>query len=105
MVPVMEGLAVPPLALPAELAGKTKEELDEVASAISAMAGKPCGADLASSIGSVASTPRGGGQEAPTHHKHTGLGCPADYCVYTTSPQGELVMTDRFQTSRPSLSR
>ena len=104
-VPTTEGLVEPPLPLPTDFARRTKEELDKVASAISAMAGKPPCVDLASSVSSVASIPQGEGQEAPDHHKVSGLGRPADWCIFIRGTDGELVMTDRSATSRPSLSR
>ena len=38
---------------------------------------------LASSVSSLASTPRGSRQEVPDHHPHTSLGCRSDWSVFT----------------------
>ena len=75
--------------------------MDEAAKAIAGMAGRDGGSDnLAESVSSVASTPRGGGQQMPDHHPHTGLGCPADYCCFSKGADGMLVVRDPYQTSR-----
>ena len=38
---------------------------------------------LASSVSSLASTPRGSRQEVPDHHPHTSLECRSDWSVFT----------------------
>ena len=81
--------------LPADLQTSPQVDLDEVAATVAAMAGvKP------EEVDSVPFTPRGQGQDVPAHHAHTGLGRRADYSIFTKGPNGELVMTSRYSTSR-----
>jgi hypothetical protein len=81
--------------LPADLQTSPQVDLDEVAATVAAMAGvKP------EEVDSVLFTPRGQGQDVPAHHAHTGLGCLADYSIFTKGPNGELVMTSLYSKSR-----
>ncbi len=86
--------------LPTALRVRSETDQQEVADAIAAMAGLPDDGGLASNASSVASTPRGQGQERPDHHKHTGLGCRADFACFGKDSLGDMILLDGWRTSR-----
>ena len=91
------------LGLPAGLAYRNAGLLQVVSQAVAGVAGRDvheAEGDLARSVTSATSTPRGAWCPKPDHWQQTGLGCPEQFSCFTKGLDGELCMIDRFETAR-----